>query len=327
MANEKDIEVVFKAPEELSSVVDKILGSVLESSSAINENFAGLISTEDVDALDSYAAGLARVTGIEADRVGLIKERSAAEAELASLKASSPFNAPAPGSVDSEVARSFASYDTQLTALQDYNTNVITEMINAHESQAQIEAAYGDLSIQSAKKARDLKIQYAGEAFGAAANFMENLFVAAGSNSRSMFEVMKAAAISQTVIDTYVSAQAAYKSLAGIPVVGPGLAIAAAASAIAAGLARVAQIRSTPFGGGTAVTAGGEAITTPFTGGSPQAFPIQQGRDNVAQTLTVNVYNPLSNDNWDKIVEDNIAPALEGLSNRDVVLNIKVAGS
>ncbi|MFQ5354573.1 MAG: hypothetical protein ACE5DR_06465, partial [Thermodesulfobacteriota bacterium] len=243
------------------------------------------------------------------------------------LNTVSPFNSPEPGAVDSEVARSFSDYDTRLTALQDFNTSVITTMIAAHETQSQIEDTYGNLSIQSAKKVRDFKIQYAGEAFGAAANFMENLFVATGSSSRSMFEVMKAAAISQTVIDTYASAQAAYKSLAGIPVVGPGLAVAAAASAIAAGLARVAQIRSTPFGGGTAVTAGGEAITTPFTGGSPQAFPIQEGVGNVSQTLTVNVYNPLSDDNWDKIVEDNIAPALEGLSERDVVLNIKVAGS
>jgi len=326
MKNEKDVEVVIKAPEELSAVVDRILRSVIDSSSTIKDNFEGLISTEDVNTLDSYATGLERVAGLEEQRIGLIDARSAAEAELARLGVSSPYNTSDPGSVNSEVARSFADYDARLTALQDYNTSVITEMINAHDSQAQIEAAYGDLSIQSAKKARDFKIQYAGEAFGAAANFMENLFVATSSNSRSMFEVMKAAAISQTVIDTYSSAQAAYKSLAGIPVVGPGLAIAAAASAIAAGLARVAQIRSTPFGGGTAVTAGGEAITTPFTGGSPQAFPIQQGRDNIAQTLTVNVYNPLSDDNWDKIVEDNIAPALEGLSNRDVVLNIKVAG-
>jgi len=327
MRNDKDIEVVLKAPEELASVLERIYRSVMDSGAAIQDSFTGIISTEDVDALDSYATELERVAGIEADRIRLVNERSAAEAELARLGVSSPYNSPDPGSVNSEVANSFADYETKLTALQDYNASVIEEMINAHESQAQIEAAYGDISIQSAKKTRDFKIQYAGEAFGAAANFMENLFVAAGSNSRSMFEVMKAAAISQTVIDTYSSAQAAYKSLAGIPVVGPGLAVAAAASAIAAGLARVAQIRSTPFGGGTAVTAGGDAITTPFTGGSPQAFPIQEGTGNVAQTLTVNVYNPLSNENWDKIVEDNIAPALEGLSDRDIVLNIKVAGS
>ncbi|MFQ5428046.1 MAG: hypothetical protein ACE5EZ_03600 [Thermodesulfobacteriota bacterium] len=326
MENEKHFEVVISGQAELESVVGRLLESVVDSSSTIKKNFEGLISDDDAAALDIYATGLERVAGLEAERVGLLRERHAAEAELARLDASSPFNDPDPGSVDSEVARSFSDYDTRLSALQEYNSRVITTMIDAHETQSQIEASYADLSIQSAKKARDFKIQFAGEAFGAAANFMENLLVATGSSNRSMFEIMKAAAISQTVIDTYSSAQAAYKSLAGIPVVGPGLAVAAAASAIAAGLARVAQIRSTPFGGGMAVTAGGEAITTPYTGGSPQAFPIQEGQGNVSQTLTVNVYNPLSDDNWDKIVEDNIAPALEGLSDRDVVLNIKVAG-
>ncbi len=327
MPNKRDVEVVIKAPAELNAVVGRILQSVVDSSSAIKDNFEGLISSDDADALDSYAAGLGRVAGLEAKRIGLIRERHGAEAEISRLNASSPFNAPAPGAVDSEVASSFSNYDARLSTLQNFNTSLITAMIDAHETQAQIEATYGNLSIQSAKKVRDFKIQYAGESFGAAANFMENLFVVTGSTNRSIFQVMKAAAISQTVIDTYASAQAAYKSLAGIPVVGPGLAVAAAASAIAAGLARVAQIRSTPFGGGTAVTSGGQAITTPFTGGSPKAFPIQEGNGNVSQTLTVNVYNPLSDDNWDKIVEDNIAPALEGLSDRDVVLNIKVAGA
>lgn len=57
--------------------------------------------------------------------------------------------------------------------------------------------------------------------------------------------VGKAAAIAQTTIDTYQSATAAYKSLAGIPVVGPGLATAAAALAVGAGLANIRKITST----------------------------------------------------------------------------------
>ncbi len=46
----------------------------------------------------------------------------------------------------------------------------------------------------------------------------------------------------QAIIDTYTSAEAAYKAVVGIPIVGPALAVAAAAAAIAAGLARVEQI-------------------------------------------------------------------------------------
>ena len=49
-------------------------------------------------------------------------------------------------------------------------------------------------------------------------------------------------AIADTTIATYASATQAYKAMAGIPVVGPVLAIAAASSAIASGLANVAAI-------------------------------------------------------------------------------------
>lgn len=57
--------------------------------------------------------------------------------------------------------------------------------------------------------------------------------------------VGKAAAIAQTTIDTYGSATAAYKSVVGIPVVGPALAPVAAGVAVAAGLMSIKKIVST----------------------------------------------------------------------------------
>lgn len=58
----------------------------------------------------------------------------------------------------------------------------------------------------------------------------------------------KAAAIAQTLISTYQSAQAAFSSLAAIPVVGPALGAVAAAAAVAAGLANVKKIASVKSG-------------------------------------------------------------------------------
>ena len=57
--------------------------------------------------------------------------------------------------------------------------------------------------------------------------------------------VGKAAAIAQTTIDTYGSATAAYKSVVGIPVVGPALAPVAAGVAVAAGLMSMKKIVAT----------------------------------------------------------------------------------
>lgn len=82
--------------------------------------------------------------------------------------------------------------------------------------------------------------------------------------------VGKAAAIASATIDTYQSATASYKSLAGIPVIGPALGFAAAGAAIASGVKTVKQISSTkiPKGGG-----GGSAPSISGGGGSAPSIP------------------------------------------------------
>lgn len=96
------------------------------------------------------------------------------------------------------------------------------------------------------------------------------------SESRKMFNIGKAAAISEAVISTISSAQKAFESLAGIPIIGPSLGAAAAGAAIAAGTARVSAIRSRQFSssGGVSAGAGGggssssAATNSAVTGGS-----------------------------------------------------------
>lgn len=55
----------------------------------------------------------------------------------------------------------------------------------------------------------------------------------------------KAMAVAQTTIDTYQSATAAYKAMAGIPVVGPALGAVAAGAAVVSGISNVKKILST----------------------------------------------------------------------------------
>lgn len=67
--------------------------------------------------------------------------------------------------------------------------------------------------------------------------------------NKEQFDAGKKLAIAQAMIDTYLGAQKAFTSLAGIPVIGPALGIAAAATATAAGFHRVNMIRSMEFEG------------------------------------------------------------------------------
>ena len=73
----------------------------------------------------------------------------------------------------------------------------------------------------------------------------------------------KSAALAQVAIDTYGSATAAYKSVVGIPVVGPALAPVAAGVAIAAGLASAKKIIATKTPGDKGGGGGGAGISAP----------------------------------------------------------------
>lgn len=77
------------------------------------------------------------------------------------------------------------------------------------------------------------KVKLASQAFGNIASILGEASAAG-----------KAAAIAQTTIDTYQSATAAYKSMSGIPVVGPALGAVAAGAAVVSGLANVKKILS-----------------------------------------------------------------------------------
>jgi hypothetical protein len=73
----------------------------------------------------------------------------------------------------------------------------------------------------------------------------------------------KAFAIAKATIDTYQSAVAAYKSLAGIPVIGPALGAIAAAAAVASGVATVKKIVAVQVPNAPTNAGGNATQTTP----------------------------------------------------------------
>ena len=101
------------------------------------------------------------------------------------------------------------------------------------------------------------------------ANIAELFAGKSKASQKRAFNVQKATNIATATIDTFMSAQSAYKSLIGVPVVGPVIAPLAAAGAIAAGLINIKKIKATQFEGGTPPT--DSSVPTAQTGGEPQA--------------------------------------------------------
>ncbi len=112
----------------------------------------------------------------------------------------------------------------------------------------------------------------------------KNMIVAQGLNNLSTIlgkesAAGKAAAIAAATIQTYESATASYKSLAGIPIIGPALGAAAAGAAIVSGLANVKKIVSTKtpqMGGGGGGVSGGGSPSRPAQS-TPPAFNVVGG--------------------------------------------------
>ena len=150
-----------------------------------------------------------------------------------------------------------AFYDEQTTALNNQNS----QLEQLRKSNAISEDEFNKRSAANSKAKRELdrleeksqqdKVGLIGDALGQLSNIVGKDTVAG-----------KAFAVAKATMDTYQSAVSAYKSLAGIPVIGPALGAIAAAAAVASGIATVkkivaVQVPNAPGG------SGGSVPTTP----------------------------------------------------------------
>jgi hypothetical protein len=130
------------------------------------------------------------------------------------------------------------TWDAELRAIEQYYAKRREKLLAAGFTEQQITAQ------SEAAKAR-IRNDYEMRNLQGAQQIMRDLAKTSEIFGKKGFAMWKTLAIGQAMIDTYASATAAYKSMVGIPVVGPGLAVTAAAAAIGAGLANIAVIQST----------------------------------------------------------------------------------
>jgi len=158
---------------------------------------------------------------------------------------------------------------------------------------------------------RQLDLASAQSFFGALAGMMQ-------SKNRAMWEVGKAAAVSETIIQTYRAAQGAYASLASIPYVGPALGAAAAAAAIVVGLARVQAIRSTQFGSSSASPV---FNANPSTGVPTSPISPVQASPGGQTVINVQIINngAIGADGVQQFIDEYVVPGIsDAINNRDL---------
>ncbi len=175
----------------------------------------------------------------------------------------------------------------------------------------------------------DSRLSIAGSSAGQMSNILQNLHVMAGGKSKAMFNVMKAFAMAEAVIQGIRAVIASYA--VGASIGGPIVGAAFAAVAVAATASRLKQIASTkPGAAKSSIAAGGSANPT-YKGGSEKSQPVpqkfEQGSEpKQTQSITIQVFNPLSEQNWSEIAENNIIPAInDATENRNIELIVKPA--
>lgn len=160
--------------------------------------------------------------------------------------------------------------------------NALNEIASAFDETNNANAAFVEASVQLDKIMADGKAELAESVSAGLAVASEALGkqTAAG----------KAAAIAETTINTYKSAQSAYASLSGIPIVGPALGAVAAGIAVAAGLANVKKILSVKTPGGAGSGSAPSASAVPASAAPTTTFI--SSRDNqLASSISGSINN------------------------------------
>tara|TARA_R110001606_G_scaffold220260_2_gene368141 strand:+ start:1117 stop:2853 length:1737 start_codon:yes stop_codon:yes gene_type:complete len=219
-----------------------------------------------IEAQNELAAIEAQVTGFRSEQQtnvnSLLKEEQDARRELAEI-----------GKTEAELER--------LEALNIYNDRkqlierTISDEAERAEALKKIKGDY-DAYIRSADRvAAEEQKKIAEDTQKAKLDTLQNGLAGIAANLGKETAAGKAAAISSALISTYQSATDSYKSLSGIPIVGPALGFAAAAAAVGAGMANVKAITSTKTPNTAGMGGGTPSISAPSTPRpQPPAFNI-----------------------------------------------------
>jgi hypothetical protein len=156
---------------------------------------------------------------------------------------------------------------------------------------------------------------------GSSLSLMQSLMRGSKKNNKAMFEADKAVSVGMAIMSAHTGAARALKDYPA------PISYLVAATALANGLASARSIASQRMTTSVSSSGGGfgGASSQRSSGSSTVPYGGPGGDENRGtQNIVVNIHNPLSDENWAKIVEDNIIPALEGAGERNVLLNVNV---
>jgi len=256
-ANKKLGEILNEQEEEMLALADtRVAAAALELSA----------NKENVELQVAYQQALNDRAGVEAQVAGFRSEQMTNEVslnkELIEVK-KEVLNATLDG-IALELQELENSYQMQLEMAEKAGMDTLAITEKYEKDKAKIVKENSQDVVKFAEMSSEEQLNIASSTAGSLATIL-------GEET----EAGKAMAIVQATIDTYASAQAAFKAMSGIPVVGPALGGIAAAAAVASGLANVKAIQSA--GGGSGGSAGSNISAPSTTTTAPPAPQMMSG--------------------------------------------------
>lgn len=230
---------------------------------------------------------------------------------------------------DAYAQRIAALYEANQTRVQIDEEGKTAQLLSDQEFQRMREEAKKDhekkiTDIEEAeiRKRYGISTVYRKLDWESAGFFASKMAVLMQTKSEALFKIGKVAAIAEIIVNQRKAAMGAYAALASIPYVGPFLGAAAAAAAIAFGVAQIQAVNSQQIGGGTGAT--GTFSANPNTGlptsGAPDASAPLLSPQQQTPTTTVQITiqgNVLGNEEF---VRETLIPVMRAeINGRDVV--------
>ena len=148
-----------------------------------------------------------------------------------------------------ENAQLQAWYDQRIAMYQQYRELEVENAAQYDETIRQLEQQRAADTMRNEQAMSMARIAIAQDMFSDLTSVVGAFAGEQSSAYKAMFAVSKAVAIAQALINAPKTASDAYSAMAGIPIVGPALGIAAAGAALTAQMAQVASIRSVSLPG------------------------------------------------------------------------------
>ena len=136
---------------------------------------------------------------------------------------------------------------------------------------------------------------------------LADLMEASGENNKRAVEAAKGLRAASATMDAFAAANSAYNAMASIPVVGPALGIAAAAAAIASGIANVRKILATNTSTSTAASATSAGTATAASVQAPAIVQEVAATRTITTSSQTQTLNKIASDTRVYVVESDIA--------------------